>query len=171
MTDQVDLLQSANQKYVIDSCALLDFWGSVKGYRRSYDVDVQSFRVIWNHMADQVANGIILVPEVVYKEVDKTTVKEFHKWLLSLKNLFIETDEAVTELGAIVQEIPFYTTAKANLQDAILVAIAKNRKLTVITSEHKEPSLNYKKPMIPNVCDKFNVKWLSLPQYFKEEGL
>ncbi len=171
MADQINLLQEVNQKYVIDACSLLDFWGSLKNYRRVYDIDVALFRKIWEHIAEQIVDGTIILPTVIHSEVDKTTVKEFHEWLLKHKDLCINHDEATAELAEIVNKIPIYTTDKASLHDAILVATAKHRNLIVITSERKSPTLNLNKPMVPNVCDELGVKWISLPEYFIEEGL
>ncbi len=171
MARQTDLLQELNQKYVIDACSLLDFWGSIKDYRRVYDVEVDSFRKIWDYIAQQIADGTIILPTVIHGEVDKTTVKEFHEWLLKHKKLCMDHDEVTAELAQIVNKIPIYTTSKASLPDAILVAIAKNRGLTVITSEHKDAVLNINKPMVPNVCEELGVKWVSLPEYFVKENL
>lgn len=171
MAQQVDLLQEVNQKYVIDACAMLDFWGSVAGFTRAYDVDILAFRKIWDHIAQLVLDGVILIPEVIYEEVDKTTVKEFHEWLLEHKSLYVGYDDAMEELAEIVQEVEIYTTEKVSTNDAIVIAIAKHKGLTVITSEKKGPALNLNKPKIPNVCDEFGVDWLNLPDFFKAEGL
>lgn len=171
MAQQVDLLQEVNQKYVIDACAMLDFWGSIAGFRRPYDIDIAAFRKIWEHIAQLVLDGVILIPEVIYQEVDKTTIKEFHEWLLKHKSLYVEYDDAIDELAAIVQKIEIYTTDKVSINDAIVVAIAKKKGLTVITSERKSSQLNLNKPKVPNVCDEFDVAWLNLPDFFKAEGL
>lgn len=171
MADQMNLIQEVNQRYVIDACSLLDFWGSLKDYRRVYDVEVASFRKIWEYIAEQIADGVIILPTVIHGEVDKTTVKEFHEWLLKHKKLCVDHNEAIVELAEIVNKIPFYTTDKASLHDAIVVATAKYRKLTVITSERKSPALNLTKPMIPNVCDEMKVECITLPEYFVREGL
>lgn len=171
MAHQIDLFQEANQKYVIDSCALLDFWGSVPGYPRAYDIDVPSFREVWNKVAVLVSDCVVVIPEVVYKEVDETTVEEFHKWLLSQRKKFLDYDDSLEELAEIVNEFKIYTTNKASLNDAILMAIAKHRKLTVITSERKHDPTSYNKPMIPNVCEFFKIRCISLPEFFKEMGI
>lgn len=171
MADQLNLLQELNQKYVIDACSLLDFWGSIKGYRRVYDIEVATFRRMWERIAGQIADGTIILPTVIHEEVDKTTLKEFHEWLLKHKDLCVHHDEALVELAEIVNKIPFYTTNKASLHDAILVATAKHRKLIVITSERRSPTLNMTKPMVPNVCYEMKVECITLPEYFVKEGL
>lgn len=118
-----------------------------------------------------VDEGTIVIAEVIYKEVDETTVQEFHKWLLAHKKQFVEYEDSMDELAEIVNEFKFYTSTKSSLNDAILVAIAKSKGLTVITSERRSQVTNYKKPMIPNVCDFFKVRCISLPEFFKEAGL
>jgi Domain of unknown function (DUF4411) len=171
MAHQIDLLQEASQKYVLDACAMLDFWGSIPGYKRPYDVNVQSFHDLWDKIANLVSNGVVLIPEVIYKEVDETTVQEFHKWLLSKKRLYVDYDDCMAELGEIVNEFKFYTSNKASLNDAVLVAIAKHRQLTVVTSERKSVPISYKKPMIPNICEFFKVPCMNLPEFLEAEGL
>lgn len=171
MAQQVDLTQVLSQKYVIDSCAMLDFWGSIPGFKRPYDIEVQSFRDVWNKISGMVDSGTIIIPEVIFKEVDETTVEEFHKWLLAHKKLFVDYDDCLTELAEIINEFKFYTTNKASLNDAILIAVAKQRDLTVITSEKKSFPTNYKKPMIPNVCEFFKVPCMNLPEFLIAENL
>jgi len=170
MAQQLDLLQEVNQKYVLDACAMLDFWGSISGFRRTYDIEIDAFRKIWEQIAQMVLDGTILIPFVIYEEVDKTTVKEFHDWLLKHKNLYVDFEDAAAELAEIVQKIEIYTTDKVSINDAIVVAIAKQKGLTVITSERKSPTLNLAKPKVPNVCEEFGVQWLNLPDFFKVEG-
>ena len=171
MTQQVDLLQEINQKYVIDANALLDFWGSIGGYRRVYDVKVKKFREVWEYIAAQIIDGTIILPDVVYQEVEGTTKTEFHEWLVKCKKLRFGHEDALNELAEIVNAIDIYTTDKASLPDAIIIAIAKNRNLTVITSERRTGNLCLTRPKIPDVCEKFGVKWMSLPQYFALEKL
>lgn len=171
MTTQTNLFQEGNQKYCIDACAILDFWGSIEGYKRPYDVEVTEFMKIWQHIATKIDEGVIILPMVIYDEVIKTTKPELKEWLNARKNLFVDYDDAEVELTEIVNEFDIYTTPKASLHDAILVAIAKKRGIKVITSERKSNPTNKRKPMIPNVCEEVDVKWLSLPDYLKEAGL
>jgi len=171
VTTQADLFQETSQKFCIDACAILDFWGSMPGYPRPYDVEVQRFNKLWNHIASQIEAGVIILPRVIYDEVVKTTKNELAKWLKKRRKLFVDYVDAQQELAEIVNKVEFYTTSKASLHDAILIAVAKKRKITVITSEKRASSLNLKKPKIPNVCEEIGVDWLSLVDYFKQEGL
>lgn len=54
---------------------------------------------------------------------------------------------------------------------SVVVAVAMSSNLTVITSENYSTQHNPFKPKIPNVCEDFSVKWMHLPEFFKEEGL
>lgn len=171
MERQTDLFQVANQKYCIDACALLDFWGSIPGYSRAYDVNVSHFQKLWKHIASEVDKGVIIIPKVIFNEVIKVINKEFKGWLDERKNFCVDDEDAQNELAEIVNRLPIYITTKASLHDAIFVATAKKRGLTVITSERKSFPVSEQNPKIPNVCEEVKVKWLSLVDYFKQAGL
>lgn len=169
-TAQTNIFQEANKKFCIDACAILDFWGSVD-YPRPYDVEVKEFRKLWDHIATQIDEGCIILPYPIYEQVAVTTKPELKRWLDARKALFPNYEDAESELAEIVNKFDIYTTTKASLEDAILVAVAKQKSIAVITSERKSNPTNYQNPKIPNVCDAVTVKWKSLPEYFKLVGL
>lgn len=169
-TAQMNIFQEANQKYCIDACAILDFWGSVD-YPRPYDVEVKEFRKLWDHIASQIDEGFIILPYPIYEQVAVTTKPELKQWLDARKALFPDYEDAGDELAEIVNKFDIYTTTKASLEDAILVAVAKKKGIEVITSERKSNPTSYQNPKIPNVCEEIDVKWKSLPDYFKVAGL
>lgn len=170
-SSQANMFQEANQKYCIDACAVLDFWGSVDLFRRPYDIRVQGFRKLWDHIANQIDEGYIVLPYPIYEELRKTSKPELKKWLDARKSLFPRYDTAQNELAEIVNKFHIYTTEKGSLNDAILVAIAKQRGLQVITSEKKDKITNPTAPKVPNVGEEVGVKCKSLPEYFEENGL
>jgi hypothetical protein len=172
MSSQVDLLQQSNSKYVIDANALLDFWGSIPDIPRPYDVKVKQFKKLWDVIAKMIDDGIILVPFVIYKEVENTMQQEFWDWLNARRSHFVNHEECKVELAKIVNEYEIYTIPKkSSLQDAIVVAVAVRHGLKVITSEKRDHPPVVTKPKIPDVCDRIGVKPLSLPEFFKEIGM
>lgn len=160
------------QKYCFDACAILDFW-DVRPKTRPYHVKVKSFRTIWEHISSEVEKGTIIIPKIVAEEVksEDAELKEFNDWLEYHKKAFVDHNHCILELQKIVSKYPIYTSNKGSLVDAIVVAIAMSCSITVITSENYSTPHNPVKPKIPNVCEDFSVKWLHLPEFFKEEGL
>ncbi len=172
MSSQTDLIQHANRKYVIDANALLDFWGSIPNIPRPYDIKVKEFRKLWDVIAKMIDDGTVIVPFVIYKEVEDTLQQEFWDWLKARKDHFADHEECRVEIAKIVNEYEVYTIPKkSSLQDAIVVAVAMKYGLKVITSEKRDhPPVNHK-PKIPDACDRFGVKPLSLPEFFEEIGM
>lgn len=50
--------------------------------------------------------------------------------------------------------------------DPFIIALAKCRAWTLVTSERPNNSLV--RPKIPNVCKSFNVRWIKLLEFFRE---
>lgn len=160
------------QKYCIDACAILDFWDT-NPKTRPYHVKVKSFRTIWNYIASKVENGSIVIPKIVADEIisGNDDIQELREWLTKHKKIFVEHDFCVAELQIIVNKYQIYTTQKGSFTDAVVIAIGLSSNLVVITSENYSLQHNPVKPKIPNLCDDFGVKWMHLPEFFKEEGL
>lgn len=160
------------QKYCIDACAILDFWDT-QPKTRPYHVKVKTFRSIWDHISSKVEDGSIVIPKVIADEIssDEDEFKELKEWIDHHKKILINHSHCIAELQKIVTKYPIYTTNKGSLPDAIVVAIAMSSNLTVITSENFSTQHSPFKPKIPNVCNDFSVKWIHLPEFFKEEGL
>lgn len=162
--NQMSLLQN----YCIDTSAILDFWDFENN--RPYDIKVKKFRELWDHISSRIQNGTIVVPKAVAKELTPYN-DELKEWKISNNRLFSDHDDCLGDLGKIVNKYTIYTTNKVSLNDAIVVAIASTRNLTVITSEKLAPNHSAVRPKIPNVCEEFSVNWLNLPNYFAAENL
>jgi hypothetical protein len=160
------------QQYCIDACAILDFWDNTQSRTRPYHVKVKTFRVIWEHISSKIKLGAIIVPKAIAIEIGNVTDNEELKiWLKQNNKLFIDHSLYLKELAEIVNRYPIYTTHRSSIGDAILIAIAKANKLTVITSETYSKQHSPIRPKIPNVCEDFSVKWVNLPEFFEGEGL
>mgnify|MGYP001562324466 CR=1 FL=1 len=159
-------------KYLIDASSIFDFWLVTSGVTRPYHIKVLKFRAIWDHICSLIDNGTILVPETVSEEI-VIADPELLKWVESHKKSLVSSDPFQSELKQILNSFPSYALKRVNkLNDARIISIAMGMGLTVITSEHKNfGTLSQLNPKLPNVCDKFNVKWTNLPEFFATEGL
>lgn len=159
------------QKYCLDACGILDFWEE-SPKTRPYHVKVKSFRVIWERISAMVSEGSIVIPRAVADEVGLVTKSsELQEWIEENKPRFVPTAEIADELGKIVNKHQIYTTNKGSFGDAVLMATALNRGLTIITSEILVSTPSLVNPKIPNVCNEFGIKWMHLPEFFEAEGL
>ncbi len=159
------------KRYCIDACAILDFWGSSSTYNRVYDVDVSKFREIWEYIKSQIENNQIILPKFIYRQLEGTYRTELKDWLQNHTRLFIDLDSPKPELETIVNEFPKYTTEKESIEDAMLVALAKRKNFSIITSEARAQHGDRGRIKIPNVCEYMNVECNSLIDYMRREGL
>ena len=157
------------EEYCIDTNSILDFWRVDSDKVGPYHVKVKSFRALWDYLTAEIEKGRILVLQCVAKEITPED-EELQGWLSSHNELFID-DECSLELKGIVSVYDIYTKTRGSLADAILIATAKHRGLTVITSELHVPNNGKFNPKIPNVCEEYSVNWLNLPDFFAKEGL
>jgi len=85
--------------------------------------------------------------------------------------MFKDLDEVQVKLvRVIVKNFPKLvdvgkTTADA---DPFIIALAKSKDWTVVTSEIPDPQR--KRPKIPDVCQVYDVKCISLVEFFREQG-
>ena len=156
-------------KYVIDTNVVLDFWGSIPGQIRNYDVDVKAFRLLWDHIASMIISGEILMPLAVAAELSLTVKPELKQWLADNKDTFSEHSHCLNELKIIVDNFDNYTKSKSQLADAIVIAMALKNKLTVITSERKKTNVSLKNPYIPNVCETVGARSIKIAEFLIAE--
>ena len=150
-------------KYCIDSCALIDLWHR--------DYPPATFPTLWKELTQMVDNGEIVSTIEVYNELEPQH-DELSKWVKQHKNMFIDIDcPQLDVLRTIYNKYPsmVLNTSKTSA-DAFLVALAKIKELTVITSELKSINPSLKNPKVPNLCDEFCVKWINLVNFFKVKG-
>lgn len=161
--------QPLTPKYVIDTNVVLDFWGSIPGHTRNYDVDVKAFRTLWDFIAAKIVSGEILLPTMVAKELSFTVKEELQEWLKENESIFVAHDDCLSELTEIINNFENYTKSKSQLTDAIVIAVAKKKNIIVITSERKKTTVSIKNPYIPNVCESVGVKSLKIAEFLIEE--
>ncbi|MCK4445180.1 MAG: DUF4411 family protein [Thermoplasmata archaeon] len=149
--------------FCIDTCALIDL-------RRShYPPDV--FPGLWADIESLITQGLLIAPKEVFDEL-KGVDDEILKWARRFKEMFRESDEdQLQEVAAILVEYPKLidpnkTTPEA---DPFLIAMAKLSEWTVVTSERPRTDPNAR-PKIPDVCKSYDIRCISLVEFFRERG-
>ena len=129
--------------YIIDTCSLIDIW------RRFYPQDV--FPGLWVDVEKLVKQNLLIAPREVFNEL-KNNDDELFDWAKEHQNMFIDLDEELlNEVSIIISQYPklIDPTKTDSDADPFIIALAKNRNWTVITSEN--PSFNLDHPKIPDV--------------------
>jgi len=88
------------------------------------------------------------------------------------QKMFIPLDsDQSREVSAILEKFPGLVDRNKTIPEAdpFLIALAKCRAWTVVTSER--PSNSSVRPKIPNVCKSLNVRWIKLLEFFREIDL
>ena len=153
------------ERYVVDSSFFLDLWKDDGAFSK------EIFVGIWDALEEGVASGEIIAPKIVREELRNTTDIALREWTSDRINVFIPFDTAqLASVTEIVQRFRGYAEEARNLADPQVVALARVRGLTVLTSEKRVPTLG-KNPKMPNVCESFGVKWLSIKSYCAAEGI
>lgn len=132
----------------------------------------------WKWMDGLIADGIIVSPRRVFKEVIEGRKSDDpllvwmnrHKGKLSLP-ITPEIDEIATNIGNYVWTTPRYPTQQRMVfskgGDAWLIACAKHDKGTVLSNE-SDRFPKSKKVRIPDLCDVFKVRCRTMIQMIKE---
>jgi len=115
-----------------------------------------------------VDQGLLIAPDEVFQEI-RVKDDELAKWGKFNKKMFVplDTDQSL-EVSAILEKFPGLVDRNKTIPEAdpFLIALAKCRAWTVVTSE--KPSNSSVRPKIPNVCKSLNVRWIKLLEFFRE---
>ena len=131
-------------------------------------------------------NSDVKVPDIVVSENYQDPW--FRKWLAeNYEKDLIDHKSYVREWSEVIQYIqdsPFYKDtallsekgwANEKIADPWLIAIAKRENYTIVTDEVKNINLSDKNPSknakIPDVCEEFKIRCISMNQFFAEIGL
>ena len=147
--------------YSVDTSALLDAWV------RYYPPDV--FDTLWQRLDGLVSGGRLLAIDEVRRELEKQD-DELHKWLAARPSMIVALDgEIQTRATPIINGFGSLTNTKSVMSgsaDPFVIALAQERKLTVVTAEKSKPT----KPRIPDVCKALGVPCITLVELFRREG-
>ena len=149
--------------YCIDTSALLDL------RYRIYPPDV--FPSLWEQIDTLCETGRLIAPVDVREELARRD-NEAYRWAKERPSMFVELDEkiqaAVSEImekcAGIVDERR--GTSRA---DPFIVAVARVREATVVTSETPRSTANAR-PKIPDACGVFGVPCVRVLPFLRAEG-
>ncbi|MBZ5633724.1 MAG: DUF4411 family protein [Acidobacteriia bacterium] len=148
--------------YCIDTSAILDGWV------RYYPRDV--FPTLWDNLENMIAGGRLVAPDEVLKELSKND-DDLHSWARLQDGLFcpLEADIQIAT-AEILGAFPKLVNNERNrsIADPFVIAVAKVRGLSVVTGEKRKG--NPARPKIPDVCDAYGIKSLTLLELMKSEG-
>ena len=94
-----------------------------------------------------------------------------YTWAKKHQNMFIELNEELSnEVIKISSKYPKLIDPNKTNSDAdpFIIALAKNRNWTVVTSEN--PSNNPDYPKIPDVCKNCKIKCIKPIEFIREKG-
>ncbi|WKZ28995.1 MAG: DUF4411 family protein [Patescibacteria group bacterium] len=160
-------LKTAQQpaaRYCLDACALIDF----DKVRFPHD----HFEVVWKELNSLVESGAMISPREVRREV-VTEVKEkdwVNKWASTRKQMFINPDEEQEKIVTLVlTKFPKMLNKYQSgpFADPWVVALAKARNLTVITSELPGGKGAWK---IPDICRELGVACFDITDLIRAEN-
>jgi hypothetical protein len=146
--------------YCIDTNALIDLW------RRFYPSDI--FPSLWKDLEDLILKDCLIAPHEVLNELEKWD-DGLLKWAKNHKRMFKDLDyDQMQQVGKILKDFPNLVDPNKTTPDAdpFVIGLAISKDWTVVTSE--KPSTGGR-PKIPDVCKKYNMKCISLLEFFREQ--
>ena len=150
-------------KYSIDTSAILDGWS------RYYPPDV--FPDLWDKRLDHlIAKGALRATEMVLQELERKH-DEVYQWAKQRDALFIPINEEIqTHVSEILTKSPRLIDERSGRSNAdpFVIALARMNGCAVLTGE--KPTNRPNRPKIPDVCDAFGIRWLSILEVFRQEG-
>ncbi len=148
--------------YSVDTSAFLDAWV------RYYPPDV--FPNLWEQMDGAATRGILSFSDEVVNELEKKD-DGAHKWIKARGSIIVPLDTDIEKYVADVMcRYPRLVDTKKgrSVGDPFVIAVARVKKLTVITGEN--PSGVITKPKIPDVCSDLGIRWVRILDFFREQS-
>lgn len=126
------------------------------------------FPSVWGYLDGMVNDGGLFAVEEVLRELQRRD-DAIHEWVKVRKSKLLVTLEDDVQMAVldVLSEFPKLVDQRPskNLADPFVIALAKARKLVVVSGEQGGTR---DRPKIPNVCDHFGIRCLTLPQMFQE---
>jgi len=145
-------------KYCIDTSSFIESW------HRRYPQDI--FPSFWHKLSDIIDTQIVVAQELVIKEIESQD-DTLHEWVKQREKLRVPFDEKIQQIASgILQDYPRIVGSHQKFgADPFVIALAKQRDLTVITEEQGGTD---KKPKIPFICRHINVRCVSMLEFIRE---
>ena len=147
------------QRYCLDTSVLIESW--VRNYRYA------SFPSFWQKMADSINEGILIAPDMVLLEL-KRKEDSLYEWAKNQEQLFLPLSAEIQEVHTgIINEFPKLIDSSKNrsMCDPWVIALAQLQGGSVVTEESRGSE---KRPKIPDVCDKLDIKCLRIADLIEE---
>jgi hypothetical protein len=151
-------------KYCFDTDTLASSW------RRHYRLE--AFGPLWERLGTMMADGSILIPEEVKKEIGAGK-DGLVAWLkTNCPNCLPIDDKQLEIVSEIVNKYPgvsHYKKPRANHADPFVVAVGKIYSITVVTFESGGGGPT--NPSIPALCKEYGVGCCTMADFFDKEKL
>jgi hypothetical protein len=147
--------------YSIDTSGFLDAWV------RYYPSDV--FPTIWQQMDGAARNGTLAASDEVLRELERKDDGAY-AWVKARPQMLVSLDSEVEQhVRDIMQRYPRLVDTKKgrSVGDPFVIAVARVRKLTVITAEHATGKPDV--PRIPDVCGALGIPCIRVLDFFREQ--
>ncbi len=147
--------------YVLDTCAIIDLW---------HRYPAQTFESLWKRIDRLSTEGRLVCPGQVLSELRRKD-DEPAEWLEKRRSLLVVREEAT--IWNLAQRIVSSNSGLVDVSktspqaDPFVIALAKHRGWTVVTSERTK---GFGVVNIPSVCRKETVPCLTLLEFFAKEG-
>jgi Domain of unknown function (DUF4411) len=146
--------------YSVDTSALID------GLERYYPE--ATFPAIWTRVDALISAGRFLISEEVFVEASAVDapVKE---WCSTRRHaIVVPTDATIaTHVAGIASDFPTWGAQGRNQADPFVIAVAIERRATVVTGEQRGTAQH---PKIPYVCDLREVPCITFLDLLQTEG-
>jgi hypothetical protein len=132
------------------------------------------FRTLWQGFDSLVEAGQILSTREVLREIEDSAIEGQRTWAAANKKIFATPSIAEAEFVARIYDVPHFQQnielkkllKGGRVADPFVIARAAVLDGTVVTMEQMKPN----SVKIPNICQAFDVKCLSLEEFMEAEG-
>jgi hypothetical protein len=133
------------------------------------------FQSVWVGLDKLVKEGYFISTREVWNELDgRDQGVHLNKWLKQNKSIFKIPTRAELLLVSEILKVKHFQNLIGNLHrlkgtpvaDPFVIACAKINEGTVVTEEVHKPNA----AKIPNVCKKFNIKYMNLHQFMESQN-
>lgn len=147
--------------HCIDASALFEL-------KDSYPPKV--FKSLWNEIEKLIEEEKLISPNEVLKEINAGN-DALVPWAKKYKRMFLQIDkEQEDALKKILAKFPDFADelkSKPVFADPWVVALAMAQGVTVVMMEHRAQA--GQRPKIPDVCEAFRIKCITLLEWFEEQ--
>jgi hypothetical protein len=132
------------------------------------------FKKLWELFDELTADEKVLSTREVLREIEDGPLENLREWALANRTIFATPTAAEGTFVGQIYAIPHFQQnierkkihKGGNIADPFIIARAAVTGSAVVTMELHKPN----GAKIPNICEHFDVKCLSLEEFMEEEG-